>query len=78
MQSAPDVNNSCQHRGARPHYPALSLSSGCQKHQERSEIGKKAAEILIRNIESSTLLPPEHVVLDTEFIVRESSRILNA
>ena len=40
------------------------------------EIGEKAAEILIRNIESSTLLPTERVVLDTEFIVRESSRVL--
>jgi DNA-binding LacI/PurR family transcriptional regulator len=41
------------------------------------EIGKTAAEILIRNIESSTLLPIERVVLDTEFVIRESSRILN-
>ncbi|MFH1198174.1 MAG: LacI family DNA-binding transcriptional regulator [bacterium] len=40
------------------------------------EIGKKAAEILIRNIESSTLLPVEKVVLDTEFIVRESTKVL--
>ncbi len=41
------------------------------------EIGRRAAEILIRNIESSTLLPIERVVLDTEFIVRQSSRVLN-
>jgi LacI family transcriptional regulator len=41
------------------------------------EIGKTAAEILIRNIESSTLLPIERVVLDTEFVIRASSRILN-
>ncbi len=41
------------------------------------EIGKTAAEILIRNIESSTLLPIERVVLDTEFVVRGSSRTLN-
>jgi DNA-binding LacI/PurR family transcriptional regulator len=40
------------------------------------EIGKRAAEILIRNIESSTLLPNEKVVLETEFVVRESTRIL--
>lgn len=40
------------------------------------EIGKRAAEILIRNIESPTLLPPERVVLETEFIIRESSRVL--
>jgi LacI family transcriptional regulator len=42
------------------------------------EIGRRAAEILIRNIESSTLLPIERVVLETEFIVRKSSRVLNA
>jgi LacI family transcriptional regulator len=41
------------------------------------EIGEKAAEILIRNIESSTPLPVEQVVLDTEFIIRESTRVLN-
>lgn len=41
------------------------------------EIGKKAAEILIRNIESPTLLPTERVVLGTEFIIRKSSRVLN-
>jgi LacI family transcriptional regulator/LacI family repressor for deo operon, udp, cdd, tsx, nupC, and nupG len=42
------------------------------------EIGRKAAEILIRNIESSAILPTEQVVLETEFIVRESTRVLNA
>ena len=41
------------------------------------EIGRRAAEILIRNIESSTLMPIERVVLETEFIVRKSSRVLN-
>ncbi len=40
------------------------------------EIGRKAAEILIRNIESHEVLPVEKVVLDTEFIIRESSRVL--
>jgi LacI family transcriptional regulator len=40
------------------------------------EIGRRAAEILIRNIESSTLIPNEQVVLETEFIIRESSRVL--
>ncbi len=40
------------------------------------EIGVKAAEILIRNIESSSLLPVEKVVLDTEFVVRESTKVL--
>jgi DNA-binding LacI/PurR family transcriptional regulator len=43
----------------------------------QEEIGRRAAEILIRNIESSTLLPVERVVLDTEFIIRKSSRVLN-
>lgn len=38
------------------------------------EIGARAAEILIRNIESAAILPPERVVLETEFIIRESSR----
>lgn len=42
------------------------------------EIGRKAAEILIRNIESSKLLPVERVVLETEFIIRESSKVLNS
>ncbi len=41
------------------------------------EIGEKAAEILIRNIESSTLLSLERVIFETEFIVRESTRKLN-
>lgn len=42
----------------------------------QEEIGKRAAEILIRNIESPTLLQPERVVLETEFVVRQSSRSL--
>lgn len=42
------------------------------------EIGLKAAEILIRNIESPAQLPIERVVLETEFIIRKSSRILNS
>lgn len=41
------------------------------------EIGIKAAEILIRNIESPILLPTERIVLETEFIIRESTRVLN-
>jgi len=40
------------------------------------EIGRRAAEILIRNIESSVLLPNEKVVLETEFITRESTKSL--
>jgi DNA-binding LacI/PurR family transcriptional regulator len=42
------------------------------------EIGKRAAEILIRNIESSTLLTIERVLLETEFVVRESSKVLRS
>jgi DNA-binding LacI/PurR family transcriptional regulator len=43
----------------------------------KEEIGRTAAEILIRNIEASTIIPIERVVLDTEFIIRESTRVLN-
>ena len=43
----------------------------------QNEIGKKAAEILIKNIESSKILPIEKVYLETEFIIRQSSKILN-
>ncbi len=42
------------------------------------EIGKIAAEILIRNIESPTILVPEKVFLETEFVIRKSSRVLNS
>jgi len=42
----------------------------------QKEIGRRAAEILIRNIESTTLLQPEKIVLETEFIIRQSSRSL--
>jgi DNA-binding LacI/PurR family transcriptional regulator len=41
------------------------------------EIGRKAAEILIRNIESSALIPIERVILNTELIIRKSTRRLN-
>jgi len=44
----------------------------------KEEIGIKAAEILIRNIEANTLLPTEKVILDTEFVIRDSTRILNS
>jgi DNA-binding LacI/PurR family transcriptional regulator len=43
----------------------------------QKEIGQKAAEILIRNIESSTPVPIERIILDTELIVRKSTRKLN-
>jgi len=42
------------------------------------EIGQKAAEILIRNIESSTIIPIERIMFDTELIIRKSTRKLNA
>ncbi len=42
----------------------------------QNEIGRKAAEILIRNIESSVPLGHEKVVLETEFIIRESTRAI--
>jgi len=54
-------------------YPVPLTTIKAPKH----EIGRKAAEILIRNIESSTLLPVERVVLDTELIIRESTKVLN-
>lgn len=44
----------------------------------QDEIGKRAAEILIRNIESSTILPIERVLLDTEFVIRQSTKVLNS
>ena len=42
------------------------------------EIGVKAAEILIRHIESASLLPPERVILETEFALRGSSKAMNS
>lgn len=55
-------------------YPVPLTTIKAPKH----EIGMKAAEILIRNIESSVLLPVEKVILDTEFIVRESTKVLKS
>lgn len=40
------------------------------------ELGRKAAEILIKNIESPVPLKIENVVLHAEFVVRESTRTL--
>jgi LacI family transcriptional regulator len=37
------------------------------------DLGRKAAEILIRNIEAQTPLPLENVVLDASLVVREST-----
>ena len=55
-------------------YPVPLTTIRAPKH----EIGRKAAEILIRNIESTTLLPVERVVLESEFIIRESTKVLNS
>ncbi|MBX3007084.1 MAG: LacI family DNA-binding transcriptional regulator [Melioribacteraceae bacterium] len=43
----------------------------------QKEIGQKAAEILIRNIESSPPAPIERIILDTELVVRKSTRKIN-
>lgn len=42
------------------------------------ELGKKAAEILIKNIESDTILNITKVVFDAELIIRESTKPLNS
>ncbi len=54
-------------------YPVPLTTISAPQH----EIGRRAAEILIRNIESPKFIQIERVVLETEFIVRESSRVLN-
>lgn len=46
-------------------------------HAPQHEIGAKAAEILIRNIESSSLLSFERVIFETELVVRNSSRTIS-
>jgi LacI family transcriptional regulator len=45
-------------------------------HAPLFELGRKAAEILIKNIESHKHLPIENVVLDAELVVRESTKAL--
>ncbi len=40
------------------------------------ELGKKATEILINNIESSAPLPIEKIVLDAELVIRQSTKAL--
>lgn len=45
-------------------------------HAPIRELGRKAAEILIKNIESPVPLKIENVVLHAEFVVRESTRTL--
>ncbi len=46
-------------------------------HVPIREIGKKAAELLIRNIESEESLPAELTEMDSELIVRDSTRTLS-
>ncbi len=46
-------------------------------HAPMFELGVKAAEILVSNIESPKPLPIQKVVLDAEFILRESTRVLH-
>lgn len=47
-------------------------------HAPLHEIGVRSAEILIRNIESTVLLPPERILLQTDLVVRESTRSILA
>jgi len=54
-------------------YPVPLTTISAPQH----EIGRRAAEILIRNIESPKFLQIERVVLETEFIIRESTKVLN-
>jgi LacI family transcriptional regulator len=46
-------------------------------HAPMFELGRKSAEILIDNIESSKPLPMQKVVLEAEFILRETTRALH-
>ena len=59
------------------HYAAIYSVPLTTIKSPKREIGQKAAEILIRNIESSTLIPIERIELDTELIIRKSTRRLN-
>ncbi len=45
-------------------------------HAPMFELGKRASEILIRNIESHEALPIENVILDADFVVRKSIQSL--
>ena len=43
----------------------------------KAEMGELAAQMLIRHIESRTVLPPQKVVLEAELVTRESTRALD-
>jgi DNA-binding LacI/PurR family transcriptional regulator len=45
-------------------------------HAPMFELGRKATEILIRNIESPAPLPIENIVLDAELVIRQSTKAL--
>jgi LacI family transcriptional regulator len=47
-------------------------------HAPIRELGRRAAEILIRNIESHEPLPIENVVLDAELVIRESTKRISS
>ena len=58
-------------------YASMCLVPLTTVRAPRHEIGVKAAEILIRHVESPSLLPPERVILETELILRGSSKAMN-
>jgi hypothetical protein len=41
------------------------------------EMGRMAAQVLIRHIESREMLPPQKIYLDSELVVRDSTRAVN-
>jgi LacI family transcriptional regulator/LacI family repressor for deo operon, udp, cdd, tsx, nupC, and nupG len=43
----------------------------------KTEMGEVAAQMLIRHIESRTVLPPQKVLLEAQLVVRASTRALN-
>jgi LacI family transcriptional regulator len=47
-------------------------------HAPMFELGRKAAEILINNIESPKPMPIENIMLDSEFIIRQSTKALRS
>jgi LacI family transcriptional regulator len=56
------------------HYAEIYSVSLTTIKSPQKEIGQKAAEILITNIESPNLVPIERIVLDTELVIRKSTR----
>jgi LacI family transcriptional regulator len=56
------------------HYAHINFVPLTTIRSPQREIGQKAAEMLIRNIESSTSIPIERIMLDTELIIRKSTK----